>query len=316
MYLVTGGAGFIGSHIVKRLVKLGCQVRVLDNLSSGKLDNLRGCLEQIEFVEADIRDGSLERAFKDIRVVLHQAAVASVERSIRDPVDTESNNAAGTLNILKLAKESGIKRIVLASTAAVYGNANSIPLKEDCPVNPLSPYAISKYTGEIYARYFSEMFNLETVALRYFNVFGPNQDPGSDYSGVISKFLDRMVNQNSPVIFGDGQQTRDFIYVDNIVKANLLAAQSPRVGQGEAINIACGQSISINELVKTVNAVLGTGHKPVHREARKGDVRHSRADISRARELLGFEPEINLDEGLRRLWEWWRGKNPAISNSL
>lgn len=311
MNLVTGGAGFIGSHIVKNLAERGHRVRVLDNLSSGKMENLAGCLERIEFVQADIRDGSLKNALKDVEIIYHQAAIASVERSVRDPVETESVNVGGTLNLLQQAEESGVKRFVLAGSAAVYGDQDTLPLKEDIPVNPLSPYAISKYACEIYARYFSGAANLETVVLRYFNVYGPNQDPASDYSGVVSRFMERMANGKRPVIFGDGRQTRDFIYVGDIVRANLLAAHSPRVGRGETFNIAGGRSISINELAGAINDVLGTALKPLYRAARKGDVRCSQADISTAYALLGFEPQINYSQGLSLLIAWWQ-KNRSL----
>lgn len=301
MDLVTGGAGFIGSHIVKNLTESGRRVRVLDNLSSGKMENLAGCLERIEFVQADIRDGSLKNALKDVEIIYHQAAIASVERSVRDPVETESVNVGGTLNLLRQAEESGVKRVVLAGSAAVYGDQNNLPLQEDAPANPLSPYAVSKYVCEFYARYFSGNTGLETVVLRYFNVFGPGQDPASDYTGVISRFVERMARGKRPVIFGDGRQTRDFIYVDDIVRANLLAAHSPRIGRGETFNIAGGRSISINELAGAINTVLGTALKPIYRAARKGDVRHSRADISKVRSLLGFTPQVDFYDGLRRL---------------
>lgn len=301
MDLVTGGAGFIGSHIVKNLTESGRRVRVLDNLSSGKMENLAGCLERIEFVQADIRDGSLKNVLKDVEIIYHQAAIASVERSVRDPVETESVNVGGTLNLLRQAEESGVKRVVLAGSAAVYGDQNNLPLQEDAPANPLSPYAVSKYACEFYARYFSGNTGLETVVLRYFNVFGPGQDPASDYTGVISRFVERMARGKRPVIFGDGRQTRDFIYVDDIVRANLLAAHSPRIGRGETFNIAGGRSISINELAGAINTVLGTALKPIYRAARKGDVRHSRADISKVRSLLGFTPQVDFYDGLRRL---------------
>ncbi|MEW5784939.1 MAG: SDR family oxidoreductase [Bacillota bacterium] len=306
MFLVTGGAGFIGSNLVKYLLSCGYKVRVLDNLSSGKLENLDGYLDRVELVQGDINDPGVAGAFNNISCVFHQAAIASVARSIDHPVESEQNNVIGTLNVLNHARSAGVKRVVLAGTAAIYGNTDRLPLKEDFPANPLSPYAVTKLACENYARFYAATHGLETVVLRYFNVFGPFQDPASDYSGVISKFLERMANRLPPLIFGDGLQTRDFIYIDNIVKANLLAAQSPRVGRGEAINIACGQSISIIELVEAINGVLGTGYKPLYSEERKGDIRRSRADISRARELLGFEPETDFNEGLRRLWEWWR----------
>ena len=304
MYLVTGGAGFIGSHITAALATRGGSVRVLDNLSSGKYQNLDECREKVQFFYADIRENKLARCFDGVKVVFHQAAIASVERSVTDPVTVEDNNVTGTVNILKHAADAGVKRVIIAGSAAVYGANKTMPLTEDLPPEPLSPYAVTKYVCEHYARNWHSLFGLETVVLRYFNVFGPRQDPRSDYSGVISRFVDRISRGAPPLIFGDGEQTRDFVYVDNVVSANLLAAQSQRVGAGEVINVGSGDSISVNELVRVLNRAMGTGFKPAYRPERQGDVRRSQASLDRARSLLGYEPDLDFTAGISRLVEW------------
>lgn len=306
MYLVTGGAGFIGSHIARALIDGGAAVRVLDNLSTGRLENLGCCLNRLEFIEGDIGNADLGPVFNGVEAVLHQAAISSVERAIRDPLETEINNVAGTVSILQQAKEAGVKRVIIASSAAVYGNPGRLPLVENSPAEPLSPYAISKFSCEYYARCYARLYGLETVVLRYFNVFGPNQDPGSDYSGVITRFISRMVQGEPPVIFGDGNQTRDFVYVDNVVQANLLALKSGRVGRGEVINIGSGGSVTVNRLAEEINAILGTTLPAVYAEPRAGEVRHSRADITRAKELLGYRVTVDFKTGLARVIDWYR----------
>lgn len=306
VYVVTGGAGFIGSNIVKRLVKDGHRVRVVDNLLTGRRENLQEVRDDIEFVEGDIRDGQLlARLFKGADYVLHQAALPSVPRSVKDPVASHEANITGTLQVLIAARDAGVKRVVYAASSSAYGDTPVLPKVETMAPNPLSPYAVTKLAGEYYCRVFYHVYGLETVSLRYFNVFGPRQDPNSQYAAVIPRFITAMLKGEAPVIFGDGEQTRDFSYIDNVVEANLLACQAPGAA-GEVFNIACGESISLNDLVKELNHILGTDIKPVYTNPRPGDVRHSLADISKAGKILGYKPQINWREGLRRTVEWYR----------
>jgi len=303
-YLVTGGAGFIGSNLSEELIKRGHRVRIFDNLSSGSEANLKNILSDIELINGDVRDKeALGKAVKGVDFVLHQAAIASVQASISDPRQSNEVILGGTLNVLCAARDSGVKRVVLASSAAVYGNSEILPKKEDMVMQPLSPYAASKLAGEIYAGIFSRIYGLETVCLRYFNVFGPKQNPKSEYSGVISIFMDCIKEGRTLVIYGDGGQTRDFIYVENVVQANLLAAESVKVGNGQTINIAGGERISLNKLVQVLGELAGRKVETEYRTARRGDIRHSQADISYAEELLGYEVKVGFEEGLERLFK-------------
>ena len=300
MYLVTGGAGFIGSNIVRRLVADQEKVRVLDNFSTGKRENLAG-LDQVEITEGSLTDqAAVEEALAGVRYVLHQGAIPSVPRSIDDPIGSNEANVTGTLNLLWAAKETGVERLVYAASSSAYGDTETLPKVESMPADPLSPYAVGKYSGELYARVFATVYGLPTVSLRYFNIFGPYQDPASEYAAVIPKFIKLMLRGEAPVIYGDGQQSRDFTYIDNAVKANLLACRSPLVGRGEVINVACGERYSLNQLVAALNEIIGSNTEPVYTEPRQGDVRHSQADISKARRMLDYQVEVDFKEGLRR----------------
>lgn len=302
-YMVTGGAGFIGSHISAGLLAAGHEVRVFDNLSSGYERNLAGL--DVEFVKGDIRDpGALERAVRGVECVFHQAAMVSVPESVEKPVENNEINVTGTLNVLLAARDAGVRRVMLASSAAVYGNEPTLPKREDMRPEPASPYALGKIAGEYYQRVFAELYGLETVSLRYFNVFGPRQDPSSMYSGVISKFVDVLGSGGTPTVFGDGGQTRDFVFVEDVARANLLAMDSQKVGQGEAINVASGRRTSLLDLIEVLGRIFGREAKPGFAETRAGDVRHSAADISRAGQLLDYKPAFTLEEGLRQLVEY------------
>ncbi len=312
-FLVTGGAGFIGSHIVHELVKQGARVRVLDNLSTGKRDNLSLVQSDVELIEGDIRSYHIvNEAVRDIDVVLHQAALPSVPRSIYDPITSNEVNVGGTLNILEAAVQAGVRKFVYASSSSVYGDDPQLPKQESMVPNPLSPYAVSKLAGEKYCRVFSKIYGLPTVALRYFNVFGPSQDPDSQYSAVIPRFITAVLNGRSPTIFGDGEQSRDFTFVDNAVHANLLAAASDS-GDGAAMNCACGERFTLNHVVKTICAVSGTNVDPVYSEPRAGDIRHSHADITLAGRLIGYAPRTSFEEGLSRTVEYFQRTGEAIS---
>ena len=299
-FLVTGGAGFIGSHIVEELVNTKQNVRVIDNLSTGNIENIAPFKNSIEFINADIRDtAAINTAMKNIDFVLHQAALPSVPRSIADPITSNEVNVNGTLNILYAAKENKVKRVVLASSSSVYGNVDVSPKHEGLKPSPESPYAVTKITGEYYARSFFNVYGLETVCLRYFNVFGPRQDPNSPYAAVIPIFISEMKAGRPAPVNGDGSQTRDFTFVKNVVRANLLACEAESKIAGKALNAACGGSISLLQLVNLINKELGTEIKPIFRPCRAGDVMHSKADISLAKELMNYEPAIEFEEGLR-----------------
>ena len=303
-YLVTGGAGFIGSHLCHRLLSEGHAVRVLDSLWSGKRDNLP---EGIDFLEADLRDqGALARAVKDIEFIFHEAAIASVKFSVEQPLVEQEVNVVGTLRLLEAARAAGVRRLVFAASAAAYGNDPTVPKREDMRPTPASPYGLSKVAGEYYCRVYAEVYGLETVCLRYFNIFGPRQNPSSPYSGVISIFIDRMLRGEAPTIFGDGEQSRDFTYVEDVVQANLLACRAPRAA-GEVYNIGCQRGITINELVKYLNTAIGTDLEPQYAEAHAGDVRLSVADIANARQALEYEPSVAFEDGLAQTVEWRRG---------
>ncbi len=309
--LVTGGAGFIGSHIVEALLARGHRVRVLDDFSSGHRENLEGLLGSIELVEGDVRDGQVvSRALAGCQYVFHQAAVPSVVRSVEDPLRSNAVAVDGTLNVLQAARAVKPLRVVYASSSSVYGDTPTLPKVESMTPQPLSPYAVAKLTAEYYCRVYSTVFDVPTVALRYFNVFGPRQDPASPYTGVISIFVRELLQGRSPTIDGDGGQTRDFTYVSDVVAANLLAAES-EAAVGQAVNVARGEQISIEELFRTLRELIGAEVEVRHGPQRAGDVRHSRADITRARELLGYEPRVGLRQGLQRTVEWMREHLPT-----
>ncbi len=303
--LVTGGAGFIGSHLTQALCERGCRVVVLDNFSSGNRSNLVGFDDDIEIVEGDIRDLSLlESAADGCEAVFHQAAVVSVPQTVEDPVGSALVNETGTLHVLEAARRAGAARVVIASSSAVYGDDPHVPKRESMPVRPMSPYAVHKAVGEQHADVYHRLYGLETVSLRYFNVYGPRQDPGSPYSGVISIFLSRAAAGLRPVIFGDGKQYRDFIYVSDVVKANLLAAATTAAAGGR-FNIGTGTITRIRELWDRIAELAGTGLEPEHQAPRAGDIVASVADIDRARSVLGFSPRTTFSAGLRKTWQWF-----------
>ncbi len=304
-YLVTGGAGFIGSNLVEELLQQGEKVRVLDNFATGRRDNLKPFNSDIEIVEGDIRSlSTVYRAVDGIDYVLHQAALPSVQRSVEDPITTNEVNITGTLNVLIASRDRNVKRVVFASSSSVYGNNNILPKREDMKLDPLSPYAAAKLTGEKYCKVFSNVYGLSTIVLRYFNVFGPRQDPSSQYSAVIPKFIYMMRNHKVPTIFGDGEQSRDFTYIKNVIKANLLACKN-LVLKHEVFNCACQEQISINQLVHYLNEILNTNITPTYAKPRSGEVKHSLADISKARNLLEFDAGIDFKEGLKKTVDWF-----------
>ncbi len=313
LYLVTGGAGFIGSNIVEELLRRGESVRVLDNFSTGKRENIEQIVSIIkkeftsdlkfELVEGDIRSYHIVReAVEGVNFVLHQAALPSVPRSVKDPITSNEVNVVGTLNILNAARDAKVKRIVYASSSSVYGDLDVLPKTEDMLPKPLSPYAVSKLAGEKYCQVFTKLYGLETVILRYFNVFGPRQDPASQYSAVIPKFISLMKTGQSPTIYGDGSQSRDFTYVCNAVEANLLACQEGSEQlSGEVFNIAAGKRVTINDLVRSINQLLNVTVQAEHAEPRPGDVKHSLANIGKARQFLGYDPKVDFNQGLKKI---------------
>jgi UDP-glucose 4-epimerase len=306
-YLVTGGAGFIGANLVEALLREGKTVRVLDNLATGRLENIAPFLSQIDFLESDIRDlDAVRQAVSGVDVVLHQAALPSVPRSVADPLTSNQVNVTGTLNVLIAARDADVRRVVAASSSSVYGNSAVLAKVETMPVEPLSPYAVSKLATERYCQAFTQVYGLPTISLRYFNVFGPHQDPASHYAAVIPKFIAMMLRGEQPTVYGDGLQSRDFTYIDNVVAANLLAAEAPESISGY-FNVACGDRISLLELIERLNTILGTDLVARHEPARPGDVRDSQADITRVRETLGFAPLVSFDDGLRQTVEFFRG---------
>jgi nucleoside-diphosphate-sugar epimerase len=303
--LVTGGAGFIGSHLVDELLSQKYRVRVLDNFSTGKPENISHIRDRIELIEGDVRDmETVKRSVEGIRFVFHQAALPSVPRSVKDPVQTNEINVGGTLNMLLAARDAGVERFVFASSSSVYGDSKVSPKSEMLPMVPLSPYALSKVTGEEYCRLFHELYNVKTVVLRYFNVFGPRQDPGSLYAAVIPKFINSYARGKAPEIYGDGNQSRDFTYVLNVVMANILTLTSDEA-VGKKLNIACGKETTINELAAMLKDRMKATVDPVHTDARQGDVLKSVSDIERARRLLGYRIFIELDEGLKKTVDWF-----------
>jgi UDP-glucose 4-epimerase len=302
---VTGGAGFIGSHLVDALLERGATVRVLDNFSTGRRENIAHNLDRIELIEGDVRDASVcARAVADVDVVFHQAALPSVARSVEAPVPTDEVNTGGTVRLLDAARRAGVQRFVFAASSSAYGETEVLPKVETMTPQPLSPYAVSKVAAEHYVQVFARLYGMKTCALRYFNVFGPRQDPNSDYAAVVPKFCSALLRGQSPTIFGDGEQTRDFTFIENVVEANLLAAT--RHVSGQVVNIACGERISLLELVAILNELNGSNLPPRHGPARPGDIRHSLADIRAARALLGFEPKISVREGLARTLAYYR----------
>lgn len=302
-YLVTGGAGFIGSHIAETLLKQGASVRILDNLATGRESNikaLQGLPGELNVITGDLRDSTTVRAAAEgVEVIFHQGALASVTRSISDPVQSLETNIIGTQNVLLAARDLGVRRVVYASSSSVYGNTPTLPKHEAMPTAPMSPYAVQKLTGEQLCGVFTRIYGLETVALRYFNVFGPRQDPTSEYAAVIPRFVSALLARQRPVVFGDGEQTRDFTYIKNVVQANLLAATAQEA-VGEAMNIGCGEQIALNDVLNMACNLLDTHIRAEYREPRPGDVRDSLADISKARRLLGYQPGVGFSEGLTR----------------
>jgi UDP-glucose 4-epimerase len=313
-YLVTGGAGFIGSHIVERLVRDGHAVRVLDDFSAGKAENLAPFANHIEVLRGDIRDvDTVKESMRDIEFVFHEAALGSVPRSVADPQTTHDVNITGTLNILLAARDARVRRVVYASSSSVYGETPELPKHEKMTPQPLSPYALSKLTGEHYISIFKQVYGFEAVALRYFNIFGPRQDPDSHYAAVMPKFATALLKGERPIIFGDGMQSRDFTYVENVVEANLKASVAEGIA-GRAFNVACGGRYTLLELLAKMKEFLHSDVEPLHESSRAGDVRDSQASIEAAREGFGYEVKVGFEEGLRRTVEWYRS-SALVSNA-
>jgi nucleoside-diphosphate-sugar epimerase len=325
-YLVTGGAGFIGSHLVEELLRRGHRVRVVDNFVTGKRDNIDAAVQNArqaqprldnapELITGDLADEDIaRRAVEGIDFILHQAAIPSVPRSVKDPVTSNRANITATLNVLVAAHAGGVKRVVYAGSSSAYGDTPTLPKREDMPTNPLSPYALQKLVGEQYLQLFTRLYGLETVTLRYFNVFGPRQDPSSAYSGVISRFLLALTSGEQPVIYGDGEQTRDFTYVANVVDGVLRAVDAP-LASGEVFNVATGGRISLNELLAVLQRLTGNHARARYEAGRSGDVRDSQADISKAERLLGYRPSVDLEAGLKRTLAWFRGEDTTVRSS-
>jgi nucleoside-diphosphate-sugar epimerase len=312
-YLVTGGAGFIGSHLAEELVRRGHTVRVVDNLATGKRQNLAH-LPAVDFLQGDLADLDVaRRAVDGVDYVLHQAAIPSVPRSVQDPITSNRANIDASLNVLVAARDAGVKRVVYAGSSSAYGNTPTLPKVETMPTAPLSPYALQKLVAEQYCQMFTALYGLETVTTRYFNVFGPRQDPSSPYSGVISLFISALCEGRQPKIYGDGEHTRDFTYIANVVDGVLRAATAEGAS-GEVINVAVGGRISLNHLFKTVRDLVGATVEPIYAEPRPGDVKDSQADISKARRLLGYEPAVSFEEGLNHTVAWYRAQ-PVGSNA-
>ncbi|HMA76000.1 MAG TPA: SDR family oxidoreductase [Candidatus Krumholzibacteriaceae bacterium] len=308
-YLVTGGAGFIGSNIVEELVNSGEEVTVLDNLSTGYKKNIEPFLDKINFIQGDIRDiESVKKSLKDVDYVLHQAAMASVPRSIDNPILVNDVNINGTLNILEEARKAKVKCFVYAASSSAYGDSEVSPKREDLTPSPLSPYAVSKLVGEYYCSVYSTIFGLPTVSLRYFNVFGPRQDPNSQYAAVVPIFISKLLNNKKPEIFGDGNQSRDFTYVKNVVKANILASKSAETASGEMANVACGDKCTVNDLFRNISNYIGSDIEPVYSPPRAGDVKHSLADISKAKDIINYSVEESFEESIRKTVDWYKRK--------
>lgn len=308
--LVTGGAGFIGSHLVDKLVQLGAKVKVLDDFSTGKRENIAHLLDgKLELIEGSLTDAeTVRRAVEGVEVVFHQGALPSVARSVEDPLTTHQVNATGTLLLLLASRDAGVGRVVFASSSSIYGDTPTLPKREDMTPNPKSPYALSKLIGEHLCRLFWELYGLETVSLRYFNIFGPRQDPASQYAAVIPRFVTALLKGERPVIYGDGEQTRDFTFVENCIQANLLAATKPNVA-GEVFNVGAGVQTSVNDLFRLIRSLIGADDiEPIYAPPRPGDVRHSLAEITKAERLLGYKPVVSLEEGLKLTIDWFRNR--------
>jgi nucleoside-diphosphate-sugar epimerase len=305
-FLVTGGAGFIGSNICKELISQGCFVRVVDNLLTGKKSNLASIIDKIDFIQADMGDAEVaQSAMKDIDVVLHQGALPSVPRSVDEPDLTHRHCVDATFALLLAARDAGIKRFVYAASSSAYGDTPTLPKVETMIPMPLSPYAAAKLVGEYYCSVFYKVFGLETISLRYFNVFGPHQDPASQYAAAIPAFVTAILKDEPPTIYGDGEQSRDFTYIDNVVEANLLAARAKQT-KGEVINIACGEAVTVNAIIALINELLGKDIKPNYTDPRPGDVKHSLADITLARRLIGYKSKVPFKQGLQLAINWYR----------
>jgi nucleoside-diphosphate-sugar epimerase len=314
-YLVTGGAGFIGSHLCEALVARGERVRVVDNLSTGRRANLAHFGDVLEFIEGDLADLAVaRRVVEGCEFVLHQAAIPSVPRSVKDPITSNRANIDTTLNVAVAARDAGVRRVVYAGSSSAYGNTPTLPKQEDMPTDPLSPYALQKLVGEQYLRLFTKLYGLETVTIRYFNVFGPRQDPSSPYSGVISLFVSALVEGRQPTIYGDGEHTRDFTYVANVVDGVLRACTAPDAS-GEVINVATGGRVSLNQLFATIRDLTDARVDAIYASPREGDVKDSQADISKAERLLGYKPIVSFEEGLRRTLEWYKSASGLESSS-
>ncbi|HEV8138220.1 MAG TPA: SDR family oxidoreductase [Pyrinomonadaceae bacterium] len=308
--LITGGAGFIGSHIASALVESGATVRVIDNLATGYEKNVEAIGPDVDFVKADVADDqALNKVLRDVELIFHEAAIPSVPRSVEKPAETHKASVDATFKLLLAARHHKVRRVIYAASSSAYGDQPELPKREDMRPAPLSPYAVAKLVGEYYCQVFTRVYGLETVSLRYFNVFGPRQDPTSQYSGVISRFMSALMNDAEPVIYGDGEHSRDFTYISNVVDANLRAAES-RDAVGKIINIANGQRTTLNELLETMKTVTGKSQVTArHEPPRAGDVRDSLADLTQARALLGYEPRVNLEDGLRLTFDWWQKNN-------
>lgn len=320
-YLVTGIAGFIGSHIAQELIRQGHEVRGVDNFVAGRRENMSDFADRLDFHEADISDlGAMQRACRGVDVIFHQAALASVPRSVKDPISTNDTNVNGTLNVLVTARDAGVRRVVYAASSSAYGDSPALPKREEMLPVPISPYAVSKLAGEHYMASFYRLYGLETVSLRYFNVFGPRQAADSPYSGVLAKFISQMLEGEQPTIFGDGEQSRDFTYVENVVQANLRASAAPaEAAAGGTFNVALGERYTLNQMFAELKKIIGYRGEPAYGSERQGDVKHSHADISLAKQQLGYSPAVGFVEGLRRTVEWYRGemeKAGAIAASL
>ncbi|BAC14038.1 UDP-glucose 4-epimerase (Vi polysaccharide biosynthesis) [Oceanobacillus iheyensis HTE831] len=304
-YLVTGGAGFVGSNIVRKLISNGESVRLLDNFSTGNKNNIADINDQVEIISGDFTNKAVvKEAMKGVDIILHQGAIPSVPKSIDNPILSNYANVNGTLTLLNAAVEEGVSRFVYAASSSAYGNNKRLPKQEDMIANPMSPYAVSKYTGELYCKVFYEIYGLETISLRYFNVFGPRQNPHSKYAAVIPAFIESIIQNQSPIIYGDGTQSRDFTYIDNVVSANLLAATAKNL-KGEVVNIGTGTQIQLNDLVDRINNILGKNISAIHTKDRAGDVKHSLADIQRAKDIINYEPITTFDDGLIKTVEWF-----------
>jgi len=312
LYLVTGGAGFIGSHLTEEIARRGEHVRVVDNLVTGKRQNLAH-IPRVDFIEGDLADLDVaRRAVDGVDCVLHQAAIPSVPRSVEDPITSHVANIDASLNVLVAARDARVKRVVYAGSSSVYGDAPTLPKVETMPAAPLSPYALQKFVAEQYCQMFTRLYGLETVTIRYFNVFGPRQDPSSPYSGVISLFISALCEGRQPTIYGDGEQTRDFTYVANVVDGVLRACHAPEAS-GEVINVATAGRISLNQLFRAIRDLVGARVEPMYAASRPGDVRDSQADIQKARRLLGYEPTVSFDEGLKKTVEWYRASRAIVA---